>query len=67
MGADELSVPSAEAGCVAPEGASPEPCPIAVLPPSIVVPSLRPFDKLSLSKFGFVYFSPDISRELIIF
>ena len=38
-----------DSGCVAPEGASPEPCPIAVLPLSIVVPSLRPFDKLSLS------------------
>ena len=38
-----------DSGCVAPEGASPEPCPIAVLPLSIVVPSLRPFDKFSLS------------------
>ena len=38
-----------DSGCVAPEDASPEPCPIAVLPPSIVVPSLRPFVKLSLS------------------
>ena len=38
-----------DSGCVTPGDASPEPCPIAVLPPSIVVPSLRPLVKLSLS------------------